>query len=149
MTAREAAFKIINSFDQNKYELDQIIDNTFDGVEMDVRDKRLAFQIVYGVLRNRKYLDYIINQFLNSKLQAENLLVIVLEIAVYQIFYLDRIPAHAAVNEAVNFTKEKSGNLQNFTGVTNAVLRNIIKNKKKAMKIPESMERKERLALLY
>ncbi len=59
LTAREASFNILFDFHTKRADLEQIIDREFDNSFVNVRDKRLAFNISYGVLRNRSYLDFI------------------------------------------------------------------------------------------
>ena len=89
------------------------------------REKALLMELVYGVLRQKGLLDYLISGFLKKGAlpgarTADNL-----RLAVYQIFFT-RIPARAAVNEAVNLEKAGKGK----PALVNAVLRNIIRSKK-------------------
>jgi len=96
---------------------------------IDDRDRRFVFELVYGVLRNRIYLDYVINTFLSGEREPmSDALKRILEIGAYQILFLDRVPDHAAVNEAVNLAK-RDPNTALGAGFINAVLRNVIKNK--------------------
>ena len=88
-------------------------------------DKALASAIFYGVLDRLITLDYYINKL--SKLPVKKLQPLtrqVLRTALYQIYYMDRIPHSAAVNEAVKLIK-KSGENRN-SGYVNAVLRNAV-----------------------
>jgi len=81
------------------------------------------------VLRNRIYLDYVINTFIEEGREPpSDVLRRILEIGAYQILFLDRVPDHAAVNEAVNLAKHDP-NTAAGAGFINAVLRNVIKNK--------------------
>ena len=90
------------------------------------RERALLMELVYGVLRQKTLLDYLISGFLRGKKPvartADNL-----RLGVYQIFFT-RIPARAAVNEAVNLEKahEKGGK----PAFVNEVLRNMIRDKK-------------------
>jgi len=88
-------------------------------------DRGLCTEIVLGVLRWQSLLDLAINAA--SDKQAKSLdpeVLIALRIAAYQIRFLDRIPARAAVNESVELVK--SARKKSATGFTNAVLRKLI-----------------------
>jgi 16S rRNA (cytosine967-C5)-methyltransferase len=93
----------------------------------DKRDYKLFTTIVYGVLRHRGTLDYIIGQFSNTRLKKIQPDVLnILRMGLFQIVYLTRIPASAAVNTSVELSKkEKNKNISKFV---NAVLRNAIRN---------------------
>jgi len=89
------------------------------------------------VLRNRIYLDYVINTFIDGEREPmSDALRRILEIGAYQILFLDRVPDHAAVNEAVNLAK-RDPNTALGAGFINAVLRNVIKNKF-SIELPDS-----------
>ena len=88
-------------------------------------DRALASALFYGVLDRKITLDYIISQFVKTPVKKIAPLTInALRTAVYQIYYMDKIPDSAAVNEAVKLVKgsKESGN----AGFVNAVLRNIL-----------------------
>lgn len=83
-------------------------------------DRRLAQELVYGVMRHRATLDWIISRRTEGRPQKPALLDI-LRLGLYQLFYLDRIPAHAAVHETVELARESGFPQQ--AGFVNAVLR--------------------------
>ena len=69
---------------------------------LDARDAALASRLCYGVLQNRMLLDFYIAYFLNGKLRELQPVVLdILRLGAFQIVFLDKIPASAAVNEAV------------------------------------------------
>jgi len=92
---------------------------------LNTQDRALASRLMYGTLQKRIYLDYCIS-FVSGK-NAEKFDVPVknaLRLGAYQILFCEKIPAHAAINEAVNAVK-----LCGFTsaaGLVNAVLRKLI-----------------------
>ena len=137
MNAREAAYIVLENFFVHNEELDGSIDKTFKENEISPRDRRLAFEIIQGVMRTKKQLDKVIDLYLNPQLQEELRCRLVLEIGAYQILFLDRIPTHAATNESVNLTKRTPG-LAHFTGAVNAVMRRIAKEGKKQIKQVQS-----------
>ena len=88
------------------------------------RDAALAETIVFGCLRYQAQLDFLIGHFSGrpqSKLDME--VRIALRMGIYQIRYLDRIPAHAAVQESVELVKR--AHKRSATGFVNAVLRKV------------------------
>jgi 16S rRNA (cytosine967-C5)-methyltransferase len=87
-------------------------------------DRGLATELVYGTLRWRGRLDYLISQVLDrdpSKL--EPLVMSTLRVGAYQLFFSDRIPATAAVDEAVRCVRALG--LERATGFVNAILRRL------------------------
>ena len=91
------------------------------------QDGDLLRQIVLGVLRNRARLDGELSAVSRVPLPrlAPNLREI-LEVALYQVRFLDRVPAYAAVDEAVAHAKASGG--AGAAGLVNAVLRNLLRN---------------------
>ncbi len=90
----------------------------------DERDQGLLRELVMGTLRWLRRLDYIISQASSRSFdQIEGALQSPLRIAAYQLFFLDRVPAHAAVHEAV----EQAHQLTHRGGASfvNGVLRRI------------------------
>ncbi len=100
--------------------------------QQDPRDRGLITELVYGTLRMRGFLDGILAQFLRRGLARTDILLRnVLRTALYQLFFTDRIPAHAAVHEAVALAGELCPGRD---ALVNAVLRSV-------------QRRRERLAL--
>lgn len=91
----------------------------------DSRDRGLATELVYGVLRTRPLLEARLSRHLAKPFEAlPDDAAAHLLIAAYQILFLDRIPAFAAVNEAVDLVSARYGK-KGLAGVTNAVLRRL------------------------
>ncbi len=96
---------------------------------MDARDKALAVEIAYGVLRRLATIDWRLRPVLQKPLDRLPIVVqMLLRIGAYQLLFLDRIPSSAAVSESVNLAKTQSGNLKrDWSGFVNAVLRALIR----------------------
>lgn len=91
---------------------------------MDPRDAGLATQIVYGVLRRRAQLDWLIRQASARPLEKLDPAVLrALRMGAFQLRFLDRVPRHAAVDESVELARQ-SGKPQ-AAGFVNAVLRRL------------------------
>ena len=90
-------------------------------------DIRFVNELTNGVIKNKLRIDYIISKNISIKLKKVSLYVLaIIECAVYQFIYMDKVPNSAAVNEAVNLTKTR--NLRKSSGFVNGVLRNIANN---------------------
>ena len=91
------------------------------GSGLNSRDAGLASQIVFGCLRYQEQLDYLVSGYAGRDAKKlDSSVKIALRMAVFQLRYLDRIPPHAAVNDAVELVKRRK---RAATGLVNAVLR--------------------------
>ena len=116
--ARIVAFDILQKVGLGGYASDLLIKHT---AGLDPRDAGLASEIVFGSLRYQAQLDHLINCFVPRRPDPE--IRLILRMGVYQLRYLDRIPAHAAVSESVELAKR--ARKQSATGLVNAVLRKV------------------------
>ena len=92
---------------------------------LDSRDSALAARLSYGVLQNRSCLDFYLKQLLTGKLKDLHPVVRdVLHLGLYQMYYMDKIPESAAVNESVELAKKYCAKQRNAAGLVNGVLRN-------------------------
>lgn len=91
---------------------------------MDSRDAGLATQIVYGVLRRRAQLDWLIGRASTRPLEKLDAAVLrALRMGAFQLRFLDRVPAHAAVDSSVELVRRAG--LRSAAGFVNAVLRRL------------------------
>lgn len=94
----------------------------------DTRDASLATGLFYSVVQNRLLLDYYLEQFVKGGLKKLHPFTLdILRIALCQLLFFDRIPASAAVNEAVKQTKQRVN--PGAAGLVNGVLRAIVRQK--------------------
>jgi 16S rRNA (cytosine967-C5)-methyltransferase len=120
-SARSIAFDILQKVEKGGYASDLLATAMR---ELDTRDAGLASAIVFGVLRFRSQLDFLIEHYSGraaSKLDPEVRLA--LYMGIYQLRYLERIPAHAAVAESVDLIKR--ARKRSAAGFANAVLRKV------------------------
>ena len=125
---RGHAVKILNRIDRTDAYLEKLLDVEIKNSKFSGPDKALLFEIVHGVTRWLGRIDWILNGFYKGQFSkcipnVKN----AMRVALYQILFLDKVPDYAAVNEAVDFVKKLQG--QKSADLTNAVLRNIIRNK--------------------
>ena len=87
------------------------------------RDAGLASQLVFGSLRVQSQLDFLV-EFFGGRApgQLDLPVLLALRMGIYQLRYLDRIPAHAAVQESVELAKQR---VRGAAGFVNAVLRKV------------------------
>ena len=105
-----------------------LLSSLFEEYNASKEDKALASAIFYGVLDRQITLDFYINKF--SKIPAKKLdgyTRQVLRSAFYQMYFMDKIPVSAAVNEAVKLIK--TSNESKNANFVNAVLRSASKGK--------------------
>lgn len=134
MKAREAALRILFDIEANRAYSNIALKKELKQNEFSQLDRSFISELVFGVLENKIYLDYIVNRIASINTRRMNTHTLnLLRLGVYQIFLLDRIPVSAAVNESVNLSKKYCEKSSSFI---NAVLRNIIRKKDK-IKMPD------------
>src|SRR5581483_8920487 len=91
--------------------------------QLDPRDRALATEIVYGALRTLRALESRLAAHAPRGLPEDPRVRMPLLVAAYQLLFLDRVPAHAAVDAAVGAIKAARG--EKLSGFANAVLRKL------------------------
>ena len=109
-------------------------------------DKRFCASIVYTTLENLIRIDYALSFFLKDADSLEPTVRDILRISACQLLFHDRIPASAIVDEAVKLTR--GAGLEGLTGLTNAVLRSMIRGKDE-IKWPAKEEGAHYLSVMY
>ena len=127
---RDLALKILIDLDNKSDNLNNYLDDPFQhAAQFDERDRAFVSQLVQGVSRWRLRLDWVIGQFSDFPLKKLEIPILnILRLALYQVFYLDRVPESAAVNEAVNQVKLNK-NPRYIVTFVNGLLRNICRHK--------------------
>ena len=125
--SRELALKILFQVNEEGSYANLALDKAlFSCKDLDPRDRGLITEIVYGSVKYRGKLDYVLNQFAKTKVKKmDHWTRNNLRMALYQIMFLDKVPDSAAVDESVKLAK-KYGRSDKFV---NAVLRNYLRGK--------------------
>ena len=125
--SRELALKILFQVNEEGAYANLALDKAlFSCKDLDPRDRGLITEIVYGSVKYRGKLDYVLNQFAKTKVKKmDHWTRNNLRMALYQIMFLDKVPDSAAVDESVKLAK-KYGRSDKFV---NAVLRNYLRGK--------------------
>ncbi|MBQ8586751.1 MAG: 16S rRNA (cytosine(967)-C(5))-methyltransferase RsmB [Oscillospiraceae bacterium] len=121
LTAREAALSALIACRRQGAWSEGILKELLHGMER--REAALASRLCYGVLQNRILLDHWLDAYVKGKLQP--VVRDILRLGLYQIQFNDKIPASAAVHQAVEQCK-KHANAQ-AARLVNGVLRNILR----------------------
>ena len=88
---------------------DSVLDAHIRRDKLDARDAALATRLCCGVLQNRLLLDYYLQAFSSRRLaDLQPVVLDILRLGAYQLVFLDRIPASAAVSEAVEQAKRSA-----------------------------------------
>ena len=135
MNSRELAFKTLYDIERNKNYSNISINKNFKNVNISDQEKGLATELIYGIIENKYYLNYIIDKL--SKIKSKKMSTYVkisLWLGIYQILFLDSIKDHAAVNESVNLIKKYD---KKSSGFVNAILRNVLRQKDSIMEIKD------------
>lgn len=106
-------------------------------------DKGLFTELVYGTVKRKYTLDFYLKPFLKTKIKGW--VRELLWMSIYQYVYLDKVPDHAIINEAVEIAKEEGGY---YTGnVVNGILRTIMRSE--LPDINDIQDDKKRIAIQY
>ncbi len=120
--AREAALKALFRAEQKKAYLNLVLPGQLQGLNDDERS--LAVRLAAGTMQHLNTIDWALNHFLHRSLSEltpwiRNLL----RLSAYQLLYLNRVPAYAAVDEAVSLARRYGH--RGVAGLVNAVLRRL------------------------
>jgi 16S rRNA (cytosine967-C5)-methyltransferase len=127
-TVRQLASEILLKVDSQKAYANILLDGTLKTTHLSERDRALLTELTYGTLRWRAKIDARLSQKLRRPLADTDAFVRnLLRVTVYQLFYLDKIPDYAAVNEAVELAKTQRGS--KTAGFVNGILRNVLRLK--------------------
>lgn len=127
---RELAVEALTRVFKNKAYSNIEISNILNNSDMSDADSRLMTNIVYGVIQNKYVLEYQLEPYLKDK-KLDLWLNLLLQTAIYQLCYLDKIPAHAVLNESTEIAKQRAN--QGAGNLVNAVLRNFQRHGSRVM----------------
>jgi len=96
--------------------------------QLNEKDRALCHELALGVLRRKLYLDAFIEQLSSGK-RIDIEIRIALQLALFQLLFLDRVPAHSAINESVELAAH--ANKSSAKGFVNALLRSFQRHQPK------------------
>lgn len=118
--ARGVAAQVLQSVWADQAYAAAALSTALDQSFLSERDRRLCTELLYGTLRTAPHLERSLSAFGKLK-QSDHFLMSHLLVAAYQLAFLERVPAHAAVDEAVGAILAKRG--RQVGGFANAILR--------------------------
>ena len=145
--ARAAAFHVLLREARSRAPFDVTAATAVEFAALEARDRALAYELVMGTIKRRNSLDRVIAAFSNAASSRvapdarESL-----RLAAFQLLYLDRVPAHAAVFDAVEMAKGHGGRTASFV---NAVLRKVAADGRAELSRLSAAETTEALALRH
>jgi len=130
MGARETALNVLIACRKEGGWSNGVLKDYLSRDRLDRREAALATRLCYGVLQNRLLLDHYLQQLLTGKLKNLHPAVHdILHLGLYQLYFMDKIPESAAVNECVGLAKRYCKGQKNAPGLINAVLHNGVRQK--------------------
>ena len=130
-SAREAALQGLRAVHQEGAYANVAMAQVLRREKLSDADRRLATELVYGVVKAGDTIDWMVSRYVTRPFSKISPMILeILRLGFYQLFFLDRIPASAACNEAVNLAK-KYGH-QGTAAFVNAVLRAAVREPKRA-----------------
>jgi 16S rRNA (cytosine967-C5)-methyltransferase len=128
MTVRELAMDVLVKIEQQNAYSNLLLRQVLDKHQLESRDAALLTEIVYGTVQRQLTIDFFLNALIAKGMRSFSpWLRACLRISLYQLLFLDRVPDHAVVNEAVQIAKKK-GHL-GIAKLVNGVLRNALRCK--------------------
>ncbi|HFI0645325.1 TPA: 16S rRNA (cytosine(967)-C(5))-methyltransferase RsmB [Streptococcus suis] len=142
-TARSLALSVLEQvFDQGAYS-NIALNKALESSPLSTQDKGLATELVYGTVSRKITLEWYLAHFIEDREKLDTWVYYLLMLSLYQLVYLDKLPPHAVVNEAVNIAKRKPGTDK----FVNAILR---KMSQSTLPNPAEIKRKnKRLSVQY
>ena len=142
---RTVSFRILNDvFISRRWAKESIEANMKDLSEAH-SDIKKVYELVYGIIRNRNYIDFCLSKFIerpNNDIKLQN----ILRIGYYQLKYMDSIPPYAAIDTCVQLAKDQVH--PKTSGFINAVLRNVMRSSAEPPLIPDK-DRQKFLGIKY
>ena len=127
-SAREVALVTLSACEKQGAWSDLALKKNIREAGLDSRDAALATRLCFGVLQNKLLCDFYIGKFSTVKVERlENRVLNALRLGIYQMAFLTKIPASAAVNESVELARKYSKNPRS-PGLVNGILRTATRN---------------------
>lgn len=142
-TARSLALSVLEDvFDQGAYS-NIALNKALESSRLSAQDKGLATELVYGTVSRKITLEWYLAHFIEDREKLDSWVYYLLMFSLYQLVYLDKLPTHAVVNEAVTLAKRGRG----ADKFVNAILRKISQS---TLPNPADIKRKnKRLSVQY
>ncbi len=129
VSPRGAALKALLMMEEEGAWSDAALHKVLRSASLSKRDSAFASKLLYGTVQNKLFIDWYLRKF--SKLRLKKIQPRVrccLELGLYELIMLDKVPGHAAVNETVKLVKTVCHANGRAAAFANAVMRNASKS---------------------
>jgi 16S rRNA (cytosine967-C5)-methyltransferase len=121
---RAIALDVLIKIEQNQAYSNLQLNQTLQKINVKDIDKGLLTSIVYGTIQRKNTIDFYLDQLLNKPIKKKDRWVLtLLRLSIFQMLYMDRVPDHAIIHEAVEITKQRGH--QGLAGLVNGILRKL------------------------
>jgi 16S rRNA (cytosine967-C5)-methyltransferase len=143
--ARQLALDVLIRVEQEQAYSNLLLNRSLAQSGLDRREAALATELVYGTIQRRNTLDYYLDRLVAKGVdRLQPWVCNLLRMSLYQLLYLDRIPDHAVVSEAVGLAKRRGH--PGIAGLVNGVLRNAVRRRGE-WTVPADLPPARRIAL--
>lgn len=123
MLLRKTALELLTRIEKENSFSHLLISETIDKSELNIQDENLLVEIVYGTIERKLTLNYYLSPFINQNKKMDAWILTLLQMSVYQMEFLNKVPDYAIINEAVEIAKHKG---HRGTGaLVNGILRSL------------------------
>lgn len=124
-SSRQLAFLALKAIHKGGF-ADVVLDKTLNQTELTSLDRRFVTELVYGTIRRQRTLDALIDQLATRPAHNQpSDLRLLLHLGLYQLRFLDQVPASAAVNTTVDLAKQNG--FAGLAGFVNGLLRQYLR----------------------
>lgn len=137
---REIALRLLRQRESGREFIEDLLETALARQRLSPADRGLLQELAYGVVRWQATLDWLIARKTAGRTQRPALQIL-LRLGLYQIFWLSRIPDHAAVNESVELARREG--LGGQSGFVNAILRGYLRERDQTMAALEELKQSD------
>jgi 16S rRNA (cytosine967-C5)-methyltransferase len=134
---REIAIRVLRHRGPSGDYVEKLLENELAPHALAPHDRALCQELVYGMVRWQSTLDWLMERKTGGRAQNATLRAL-LHLGLYQLFWLQRIPDHAAVHETVELAKRLGFGPR--AGFLNAVLRGYIRERAQTREMLEALK---------
>ena len=137
---RKISFDILYDVFFNNKLLNRVFNEKISADLFTEEDRAFVKRECSGTIENIESIDRLINKYSKVKTsKLDNDVLVILRLAVYELLYMDKVPAFATINESVEIIKESKNS--RLSGYVNAVLRNIVRKENLSINIDDKSEK--------
>ena len=124
MNAREQIVRVLEEVFEHGAYSNIALKKTLEHSQLSDKDRSFVTEVVYGTVARKITLEWYLSHVIEDRTKLDPWVYYLLMMSLYQLVYLDRIPDHAIVNEAVQIAKRRKEGSEKFV---NAILRKLLR----------------------